>query len=317
MAKVPDPWPAPSRFRFAALRDHWRVGGESISFVSHRIGTSLLVWLLIGIALALPSGLYLLQQNLSAMSAQWEGRPGFSVYFKNAAALKRVAELAERLERMPEIERVSIVTAENALEEFRGYVGVPDALDMLSENPLPASVRATVADGVSSDTLTRLAKLAADDPAVEEVVIEKTWLERLSAISSVVNRLGWMLAVLFGIGAVLVSSASVRLAIEARLDELKVLKLVGGTDAFIKRPFLYFGLLYGVGGGIVAAMLIAAVLVVLEAPLAALFGSYGDHLELSGFDPIFIVGLLAAGGLLGVSGAIIASNQRLRGLEIV
>ncbi|MFB3104546.1 MAG: cell division protein FtsX, partial [Pseudomonadales bacterium] len=147
-------------------------------------------------------------------------------------------------------------------------------------------------------------------------VVEKTWLERVADISRVVNRLGVVLGVLFGIGAVLVTTTSVRLAIEARLDELRVLKLVGASDSQIRRPFLYFGALYGLGGGLVAAMLISLGLVVIETPLTNLLGSFDQDLQLAGFDPRFLAVLLGFGGILGVSGAILAARQRLRSLEI-
>jgi cell division transport system permease protein len=122
---------------------------------------------------------------------------------------------------------------------------------------------------------------------------------------------------LFSCGAVLVTATSARLAIETRLDELRVMKLVGATDAYIRRPFLYLGALYGVGGGLLAAMLISAVLVVLEAPLATLFGSYGGQLESGGFDLTFFAGLLVVGGLLGIGGALLAVYQRLANLEVL
>jgi cell division transport system permease protein len=303
--------------RFVALRDHFHVGSDSIFFVSFRLGTSLVVWLLIGIALALPAGLFLLERNLSDVTSQWEGQPGFSLYFDPGTEIAIAQELVVNLERLEEIERVVLVTPEEALSQFRDNHNVADALNMLQENPLPPSVRAIVVNGVSGNELELIANQAGRHEMVDEIVIERTWLERLVAASVVVNRLSWILAVLFGIGAVLVTLSSVRLAIEARLEELKVQKLVGGTDAFIRRPFLYLGAIYGVGGGIVAAMLVASALLVLEKPLNALFGSYGEHLEFTGFDSIFVGALLALGGLLGISGAIVASNQRLRRLEVV
>ena len=139
----------------------------------------------------------------------------------------------------------------------------------------------------------------------------------MALVSSWVSRLGVILGVLFGIGAVLVTATSVRLAIEARLEELRVLKLVGATDRQIRRPFLYFGAFYGLGGGLVAAMLISLCLVAIEAPLSNLLGSYGRDLETAGFDPIFLSGLLLMGGFLGVAGALLAARQRLTDLEIL
>ncbi|NBC22488.1 MAG: hypothetical protein GVY21_03335 [Gammaproteobacteria bacterium] len=312
-----DPWPRQRPGLMALWRDHARIFRETGHFIAERLGTSLLVWVLVGIALALPAGLFLLQQNLAAMTGSWEGRPGLSVYFELDAAESAVTGLAETLEAEPAIGRVTVITESEALAEFRSYTGLADALALLEENPLPASLRAVLAPGAGSAELDALATLAGDAEAVAEVVVEKTWLERVTDITRVVTRMGAMLGVLFGLGAVLITATSVRLAIEARLEELRVLKLVGATDAQIRRPFLYFGLVYGLGGALVAAMLISLCLLIIEAPLTDLLGSYGQELELAGFDLAFLGVLFAAAGVLGVGGALLAARDRLSNLEIL
>ncbi len=317
MRSPADPWPAHPRPLAATARDHARVARESFHFVNSRIGASLLVWLLIGIALALPAGLYLLDRNVAGTMERWEGRAGLSVYFEPGADVRAARSMAARLQAKAEAQTVWVVTPEEALREFQGQSGLSDALDLLSDNPLPASVRISLADGVSAAARARLVAELGSQDAVEEVVVETAWLERLAAIGAVVERLGWMLAGFFGLGATLVTVASVRLAIEARLEELKVQKLVGATDAFARRPFLYLGVIYGAGGGVLAAVLNAATGVALEAPLGRLFEGYGRDLEWSGLDHIFASGLVAVGAALGVCGAMIASRQRLRGLDPV
>ncbi len=312
-----DPWPRNRPGLMARWREHLRIARETFHFVSERLGTSLLVWLLVGIALALPAGLFLLQVNLAAMTAAWDGRPGLSVYFELQAPDQAVTDLAAVMDEQPSVARVTVISQAEALAEFQRYVGLEDALALLEENPLPASLRATLAAGAGSADLEALARLAQDAPAVAEVVVEKTWLERVTDITRVVTRLGLMLAALFGLGAVLITATSVRLAIEARLDELRVLKLVGATDAQIRRPFLYFGAVYGLGGGVVAAMLISLGLVVIERPLTEFLGSYGADLALTGFDLGFVGGLFAVAGVLGVAGALSAAGQRLSDLEFL
>lgn len=317
-AKAPtDPWPRTRQGWLARWRDHLRIARDTARFVSERLGTSLLVWLLVGIALALPAGLFLLQLNLAAMTGAWEGRPGLSVYFEPGTPTTALDGLAEALAGHGAVERVTVISQEDALAEFQRHADLADALELLEENPLPASLRATVSVGVTPDDLAAVAALAEGRDGVVEVVVEKTWLERVTDITRVVTRLGIMLGVLFGLGAVLITATSVRLAIEARLEEMRVLKLVGATEAQIRRPFLYFGAVYGLGGGLLAAMLISVCLLVIEGPLADLLGSYGQPVALAGFDVRFLLGLLACGGLLGVSGALVAARQRLRDLEIL
>lgn len=316
-----DPWPPVERPRFAAIRDHWRVSRDCFAVACRRLGSSLLVWLLIGMSLALPAALYILERSLTAAAAQWDGRPGFTVYLQTGTDTDVARALAARLDARPEIERAWVITPEQALEEFGEGLAIADALEVLGENPLPASVRATVADGVPEAELRRLIDEQRAGEHVDEVAMEKAWLERMAAISAVVGRVGWMLAGIFGLGAALVTASSVRLVIESRLEELSMQKLVGGTDAFVRRPFLYYGLFYGVGGGVVAAMLVAGSMLALEAPLAALFDSYGERLEerlaIHGMDELLVGALIGAGGLLGVCGALIASNRRLKQVDVV
>jgi len=311
------PWPSPARARFAWLRDHARVASESLSYLSARLATSLLVWLLIGIALALPAGLYLLQKNLANLTGEWQGRPGVSVYFERTAKATAISSLVARAEAHPKVQKVWHITPEQALAEFQEFSGLAESMDLLAANPLPSSLKVTLANSADVVDLQDVARVLDKQPDVDEVVIEKTWLERLAALSVLVNRLGVILGLMFALGAVLVTATSVRLAIEARLEELRVQKLVGASKAYLRRPFLYFGLLYGLGGGLIALMLISAVLLLLETPLAVLMGSYGGALKIVGFDPSFLAGLMALGGLLGLFGALLASQQRLSAIEVV
>lgn len=311
------PWPSPPRARFAWFRDHARVASESLSYLSARLATSLLVWLLIGIALALPAGLYLLQKNLSNLTGEWQGRPGLSVYFERGAQATDIDALMERARRHPKVQNVWHISPQEALAEFQEFSGLAESLDLLASNPLPSSLKVTLANSAEVIDLQDVARRLDGQTGVDEVVIEKTWLERLAALSSLVNRLGLILGCMFALGAVLVTASSVRLAIEARLDELRVQKLVGASDAFLRRPFLYFGLLYGLGGGLVALMLISAVLMLLETPLSTLMGSYGGSLTVVGFDVSFLAGMLALGGVLGLFGALLASQRRLSSIEVV
>lgn len=313
-----DPWGERRRRGLGAWgRDHWRLARDSGAYISGRLGTSFLVWLLIGIALALPAGLYLIQINLAVMGEQWQGRPGLTVYFASGVEQTLGVELEQEMAGRGEIESAALVTPQEALQDFQAFAGIEDALALLDENPLPMSLSLVLVEGLEAAELELLAAQLGTRTGVSEVVIERTWLERVEAMNAILGRLGLVLTLLFASGAVLVSSTSVRLAIESRLDELRVMKLVGATDTYIRRPFLYFGLLYGVGGGLLAAMLISLVLLVLETPLAVLFGSYGRVPEIEGFDVGFVVGLLGLGGLLGVGGALLAARQRLARLEVV
>ena len=162
-----------------------------------------------------------------------------------------------RLRGQSGVQHVTAITQDEALAEFMAQTHLGDALGALDTNPLPASLRVVPTPEAGAADLERLAALAGEGSGVAEVVIERTWLERVAAASIAARRVGSILAVLFGIGALLVTATSVRLAIEGRLQELKVMKLVGASDGQVRRPFLYLGMLYGLGGGLVAAMLLS------------------------------------------------------------
>ena len=247
--------------------------------------------MVVGIALALPAGLWILQVNMDDIAADWQGRPGFSVYFEKDAAAAEIDAVVTQLSAHKHIDSLDLITADDALVAFKVYSGLDDALDLLGDNPLPASLKARFADGVDGADVEALTRTTLALAAVEEVEVEKTWLERLNDISAIVSRLGGVLALLFGLGAILVTASSVRLAIEARLEELRVLKLVGASAGQLRRPFLYFGVIYGFGGAVIAAMLIALTVAFLEPPLKSLLGSYDRDLNLAGFDPSFLLGL--------------------------
>ena len=309
------PWPR-SAHRGGWWRGHWRVARDVLSYLSRRTATSLLVWLLVGIALALPASLMLVQTNLSRLAADWGGgRPSVSVYLELGAL--NGAELAAQLERRPEVAAVALTSQDEALEEFTAYTGLGDALAGLARNPLPASLRVTFVAEAEAHALESVAASTRETEGVAEVVVERTWLERINAISRLASSLGVVLGVLFGVGAALVTATTVRFAIDSQLEELKVMKLVGASDAQLRRPFLYFGALYGAGGGLVAAMLVSLGLIVLEAPLLDLLGSFNQTLVLGGFDIAFVAALVGLGSVLGMAGAVLAVRQRLAGLDVM
>ena len=306
-----DPWPR-SSIRWTWPGDHMRVAGESLRHVSQRFGTTLLAWLLVGIALAFPAALFLVQSGLSELTDRWHERPGLSIYFEPGTGPD---ELAATLHSQSEVQEVTAITQDEALAEFMAQTHLGDALGALDTNPLPASLRVVPTPGAGAASLERLAAMAREGSGVAEVVIEKTWLERVAAASSTARRVGWILAVLFGIGALLVTATSVRLAIEGRLQELRVMKLVGASDGQVRRPFLYLGMFYGLGGGLVAAMLLSVGITIVESPLSNLLGSFDVEFGAEAFDARFVGILLGVGVILGVTGAVMAVRQRKASLN--
>ena len=311
-----DIWPNQRRPWDAGLRERGRVARECVAFVSTRLGATLLVWLFTGIALAPPAALYLLDRNLARAAGDWQGTQGFSVYFQVGVDAQTPADIVRRLAEEADISAARLITPDEALAELRAHLDATGALEALEENPLPATVRAVAAPDVPARRLERLAVRLEDEAGVDAVVIEKAWLERMAAIRAVLERIAGTAAALLGVGAVFASSASVRLAVEARLTELRVRALVGASARLLRRPFVYLGAIYGFGGGMVAALLLVAALAWLDAPLRRLFASYGAEPLVSGFDAVFVLALLGAGVALGLLGAVFACRGRLRELPI-
>ena len=298
----------------AWFADHGRVVSDTSLFVGQRLMSSFLVWLMIGVALTLPGLLWIAQSNAQAFSQQWPGSTGLTVYMKLAVPEPLINDMEKRLQREAGVERVLLTTPDQALQELLEQSDesafLRDAMGAVGSNPLPASFAIVLNDSSSYLQLDALRRKLMSETGVDDVVIEMTWLERLRDLSILANRMGSALSILLLVAAVLVAFASVRLAIESRLGELRVLALIGATPAQLRRPFLYFGSAYGIGGGVMAIMLIAVFLNQIEAPLQSLLISYRSGIEIAGFTPGFLLVILWVGWFLGVAGALLALFQR-------
>ena len=299
----------------AWLADHRRVASETTLFISQRIVSSFLVWLMIGVALALPGLLWVLQSNVHSLSQQWQGSTGLTVYMALEASEQSIADMAATLQREPAVAAVQPTTPQQALEELLAQSAdsqfLQQAIAEVETNPLPTSFAVALDSTQPFLALETLSRRLAAQAGVDEVVIESTWLERLRDLWRLANRGGSALSAMLLVAAVLVTFAAIRLAIDARLAELRVLALIGATRSQLRRPFLYFGSAYGLGGGIMAIVLMAVFLNEIEAPLESLLISYRNTLVLGGFTPQMVLTVLVAGWSLGVGGALIALSQRL------
>ena len=297
------------------LADHRRVALETSLSISRRIFGSLLVWLMIGVALAMPGLLWMLQSNLQGLSQQWQGSTGLTIYMALGASEQSLEEIATVLEREPSVIRFQLTTPQQALDELLAQSSESDllrqAIAEIEANPLPASFGVILDSEQSYLAFEVISRQLSGRSDVEEVVVESLWLERLRDLSRLGNRGGSALITMLLAAAVLVSFATIRLAIDTRLAEMRVLALIGATRAQLRRPFLYLGSAFGLGGGMMAIFLIAVFLKQIEVPLESLLVSYGWDPELSAFTPQIILLLLTAGWLLGIAGALLALIQRL------
>ena len=278
--------------------------------------STLLTVLVIGIALALPACLHVLVQNVRAASGGWSNALDISVYMKPAATLEQAQQAAERVRKRRDVEDVKLVEADDALEEFRRGSGFGEALDALKDNPLPHAL--VVRPAAEFREPTQVVSLTTELRAIEGVDIvqlDTAWVSRFNAILDVVRRIVLLAAGLFALGILVIVGNTIRLDIENRRDEIEVTKLVGGSDAFVRRPFLYSGVWYGLGGALIAWLIVSIVIYVLGAPVQRIAGLYGSTFELNGLRLEGTGVLLVGGVVLGWLGSFIAATRELRGIE--
>ena len=278
--------------------------------------STLLTVLVIGIALALPACLHVLVQNVRAASGGWSNALDISVYMKPAATLEQARQAAERVRKRRDVEDVKLVEADAALEEFRRDSGFGEALDALKDNPLPhALVVRPAAEFREASQVEGLTEELRKIDHVDLVQLDTAWVSRFNAILDVVRRVVLLAAGLFALGILVIVGNTIRLDIENRRDEIEVTKLVGGSDAFVRRPFLYSGVWYGLGGALIAWLIVSVVISVLGAPVQRIAGLYGSTFELGGLGLEGTGVLLLGGVVLGWLGSFIAATRELRGIE--
>ena len=263
------------------------------------------------VALALPLGLWATLQNIERFAGSAQQSRQVSVFLKPVIATDRARALAEELKARPDIASVELRTPEQGLEELRER-GLGDSLAALEGNPLPNLLVVTPAAHASAGTEAALAQSLQSLPEADTVQHDAGWRRRLDQWLHFGGRLAWVLAGLLGLGALLVVGNTVRLDIQARREEIGVLQLLGASDGFIRRPFLYLGASYGTLAGALALALLTATDAALREPLAELARSYGSSFALRGFEPMQAAQIVLGTGVLGWLGAGFVTGHYLR-----
>jgi cell division transport system permease protein len=279
-------------------------------------GSSAMTWLVIGIALALPAGMYVALGNIERVSAGWDGSARVSLFLSEQLSRKDGQDLAESLLLDKGIEQTEYISSENALAEFKAVSGFGEALDSLNENPLPAVIVVRPSDDViNAVKISALLEQLENLPQVAMAQLDMEWVQRLYALMELARRAIYALAALLALGVLLITGNTIRLAIENRRDEIVVTKLVGATNAFVRRPLLYTGWWYGLGGGLVAWFIVQVVLFLLSGPVLELVGLYEGSFALSGPNFTETLGLWVGGAVLGWAGAWLAVARHLGDIE--
>jgi cell division transport system permease protein len=276
---------------------------------------ALMTMAVIGVALALPLLLTVFLQNARSATANWNQVFDLSVYLQKKPAPARAQALAKQLRARTDVAAVRVITADEALIEFRSSSGFGAALDALSDNPLPDTLVITPTLAASTPRGTALLKdEIAALPDVQTVQIDSEWVERLAAMLEILRRIILVTAALLGAGVVLVVGNTIRLDLLNRRAEIEVMKLVGATDGFARRPFLYSGICYGLGGGLLAVLLVSVAVAWLSRPVARLAGLYGSPFRLQGLGFMWAMAVIGLSIGLGWLGSWLAATRHIRGI---
>jgi len=286
------------------------------SLYRNRLGTLLTVMVL-GIALALPLGLFVSIKNIAAMDTLSSELGAVSVFLDSGTSREATQALQHRLTLWTEVSAVTMITPAEALEEFREQSGFGSAVNALDNNPLPYILELSLAEefsdsgsGETSALIKRLEALAIVDFAEYDL----KWLERLQAMMDLARSVVRVLTVVFGMAVIFVVGNTIRLDIQNRIEEIEVMSLVGATDSFVRRPFLYAGLWYGLLGGVLALLVLLVALFYLKLPLEQLLSAYQGSFDIQGLSFRGALYVLAGSGLLGLLGASLAVRRHLKAL---
>tara|TARA_A100001037_G_scaffold284208_1_gene290417 strand:+ start:817 stop:1770 length:954 start_codon:yes stop_codon:yes gene_type:complete len=291
-------------------RHHRTVAVDSLRRLLASWVNSLLTWLVIGIALALPAMMYVLLGNVSSVSAGFGGKPRVTLFLVESG-VSAGERLRAEIAALAEVTDVRYISAAEALDDFEQRSEFEGVLETLDENPLPAVIVVTpVADHVEA-----LVDRFGADERIDSVLVDLAWVERLLLLVRLAESIVSWMALFFALGVFLITGNTIRLAIESRRTEIEVVKLVGGTDAFVRRPFLYLGFWYGAGGALAAVLLVELSLLWLHGPIEAVMGAYGSAFAVTGLGVPGALTLFAAGIVLGVAGAWLAVNRHLSQIE--
>ena len=273
---------------------------------------SLMTWLVIAIAVAIPAALYIGFSNLQQLGENWEGSSQVSVFLRPETSDAKAEEMRAKLSRRSDIAKVVYVSPTQALTEFKAQSGLGEVVDSLEKNPLPGTLLVTprLQDG-SDAAVTSLEQSLIADPAVADVRLDMQWVKRLQQLMILGKKMVFGLGGLLALGVLLVIGNTIRLAIENRREEILVVKLVGGTDSYVARPFLYTGLWYGIGGGLLALVVLGVGFIWISSTIEQIAMLYQSNFRLQGLGFFGSLQMVLLAGLTGLLGAWIAVTRHL------
>ena len=276
--------------------------------------SSLVTLFVVAVALLLPALMFGLNSNLASLLAGFQDSAQVTLYLQDSVSEADGQKVSDDLLTRNDIEDAYYVSPSQALDEFGASSGLEGLLIEMTANPLPGAIVLTPSD-VSSSAVDELARQLQELSLVDVVQVDSLWLQRLAAISNLVNAIGSVLSVIVILGLFFVVGNTIKLAIENRKAEILVIKLLGGSDMYAARPFLYTGLLYGLGGGILATLLQGIILATFNSNLEVLMRLYQSDFQLRGFGLMSSLLVIVAGAAISWTAALMASLRHIRAID--
>lgn len=286
--------------------------------------------MIVAITLLLPSLLYVVVKSAQSLNGNWQGRPQMSIFLQKDLGEQEAQLIFEEIRLQPDIAVAEFISPAQALEEFRilsnsnsdthkptsGSGGFDAELAFLGDNPLPASIVVMPSDeSAQSATLQELKMQLSKIDGIESIRLDLDWTDRFNAILNVASRVAVLLSALLAIALILIVGNTIKLLIINRRHEIEITKLVGGTDTFVRRPFLYFGTLFGLFGAIISLALLMLASHLVDQPLANLASLYQSDALIHQLSGLEILLVLLIGGGLGWLAARWSVAQHLRNIQ--
>ncbi|HHJ36424.1 MAG TPA: cell division protein FtsX [Gammaproteobacteria bacterium] len=307
----------PRKNRFSAyLGNHLRVSFASLGRLYVQPVATLMTAAVIAIALALPMGLYIALDNVGQLSSGWDGSTQISLFLHTEVKTREAQKLMQRLQKHKAIKKVEFIDKDKGLEQFKEISGFGDALKHLDSNPLPIVLVVHPKMTTNQpDRTSQLVKELGKNKLVELAQLDVQWVKRLYTFLDIANRSIWVISSMLAIAVLLIVGNTIRLDIQNRCEEIEVSKLIGASDAFIRRPFLYTGIWYGLIGGVLAWIITQISLLLMEDPIHRLALLYHSDFRLSGLGAGLTLLLILFSCSLGLVGSWIAVRRHLKEIE--
>ncbi len=297
------------------LTRHASTSIGALGRLSRQPFASLMIVLVIAVTLALPAAINVVVKNAQSVSSSWNNALDFSVYLQLDISVSEAEGLARLIRQRADVESVDLITAAAALAEFKLASGFGDALDQLADNPLPHALVIRPSPGNTGASLTLLQEEINNLPETDLVQVDTAWVQRFHAILDIVRKAIAIGSALLGIAIVVIIGNTIRLDIENRREEIEVTKLIGASNAFVRRPFLWTGFWYGLLGGTSALALVQYGLYLLKEPVTRLAGLYQGNITVVTLGISESLTIIGAAVFLGLFASWVTAARHMRRIE--